>query len=56
MKKPAGVYVNGNKVFSGKMNYNDNAPFMTDSFEQQKDRTQIWVNYIDILSCYNKVT
>ena len=46
MKKPVTVYVNGEKVFRGKMKYNDD--FMMSSFEQHKDRTQIWVNYIDI--------
>lgn len=50
MKKPVSVYVNGNKVFHSKVKYNDD--FMMSSFEQQKDRTQIWVNYIEIRPSY----
>lgn len=46
MKKPVTVYVNGERVFRDKVKYNDD--FMMSSFEQHKDRTQIWVNYIDI--------
>ena len=46
MEKPIRIYVNGKKVFHDKVKYNDD--FMMSSFEQQKDRTQIWVNYIDI--------
>lgn len=46
MKKKVSVYVNGEKVFHSKVKYNDD--FMMSSFEKQKDRTQIWVNYIDI--------
>lgn len=46
MKKPVTVYVNGERVFRDKVKYNDD--FMMSSFEQHKDRTQIWANYIDI--------
>ena len=46
IKKSVSIYVNGNRVFHNKVKYNDD--FMMSSFEQQKDRKQIWVNYIDI--------
>lgn len=46
MKKPVSVYVNGERMLREKMKYDDK--FMMSSFEEQKDRTQMWVNYIDI--------
>ena len=46
MKKPVSIYVNGERILREKMKYNDD--FMMTSFEEQKDRTQMWVNYIDI--------
>lgn len=46
MKQPVSVYVNGERVFREKIKYDDE--FMMSSFEQNKDRTLLWVNYIDI--------
>lgn len=46
MKQPVSIYVNGERVFREKIKYDDE--FMMSSFEQNKDRTQLWVNYIDI--------
>lgn len=46
IKQPISVYVNGERVFREKVKYDDE--FMMSTFNEQKDRTQIWVNYIDI--------
>ena len=46
MKKPVSVYVNGERVFREKIKYDDD--FMMSSFERNKDKIQLWVNYIDI--------
>lgn len=46
MKKPVSIYVNGERVLREKVKYDDE--FMMSSFNEQKDRTRIWVNYIDV--------
>lgn len=46
IKQPISVYVNGERVFREKVKYDDE--FMMSTFNEEKDRTQIWVNYIDI--------
>lgn len=45
-KKKVKVYVNGALYFNKKVNYN--TEFMLKNFEQNKDREQIWVDYIPI--------
>lgn len=46
LRRKVKVYLNDKLYFNNKVKYNSS--FMLDNFEKNKDRTQIWVNYIDI--------
>lgn len=46
LNKKIKVYINGELYFSEKVKYN--REFMLQNFENNKDREQIWVNYIEL--------
>lgn len=46
LKKKVKVYINGKLHFNEKVKYN--REFMSQNFEDTKDREQIWINYINL--------
>jgi len=46
MKKDVKVYVNGKMLFDNKVHFDKT--FMQKSFEENRDREQVWVDYIEI--------
>lgn len=46
LKKKVKVYINGKLHFNEKVKYN--REFMLENFENNKDREQVWINYIEL--------